>query len=169
MIIGYQIEDKFGRNWHDNIDLAQGPRTVLTENTAVSSLKMLRERYPERGFRMFAVLKDDIVGPFFEWELSASEDQYKVIGISTGHLSEEDKIKLNEMAHNSNCGMVTGRDTGWFIKLYNETEYNTDLFSGFSEQAKKLLDTVYKSGFTMVEFDCDATVYEVFKLFEQID
>lgn len=169
MIIGYQIEDKLGRNWHDNIDHASGPKTVLTENTAVSSLQTLKERYPERGFRMFAVLKDDIVGPFFEWELSASEDQYKVIGISTGHLSEEDKIKLNEMAHNSNCGMVTGRDTGWFIKLYNETEYNTDLFSGFSEQAKKLLDTVHKSGFTMVEFDNDATVYEAFKLFEQVD
>lgn len=169
MIIGYQIEDKFGQNWHDNIDFTEGPRTVLTENTAVSSLQMLRERYPDRGFRMCAVLKGDIVGPYFEWELSASEDQYKVLGINTGHLSEEDKTKLNEMAHNSNCGMVTGRDTGWFIKFYNEPEYNAGLFSGFSEQTKKLLDSVYKSGFLMVELDTDATVYDAFKLFEEVE
>ncbi|CAM2867899.1 hypothetical protein VIMY103929_07540 [Vibrio mytili] len=30
MIIGYQIEDKHGRNWHDNIDRADNPCTVLS-------------------------------------------------------------------------------------------------------------------------------------------
>ena len=41
MIIGYQIEDKHGRNWSDNLDRSDNPRTVLSEQSAIVELKKI--------------------------------------------------------------------------------------------------------------------------------
>jgi hypothetical protein len=93
-----------------------------------------------------------------EQELLDSEDQYKTIGISVNHVSEADRESLSELAIDESCGMVLERDTGWFIKLYDESDSNNR--HSISDDLKSLLESCLSAGYRMVEIDCDAKIYE---------
>jgi len=46
-----------------------------------------------------------------------TEDVYQVVALSTAHLSDEDMAVLEQAAGQD---MITKRDTGFFVKLYEE-------------------------------------------------
>jgi hypothetical protein len=95
-------------------------------------------------------------------ELKRSDDQYKVIGISTGHLPESDMKRLTEMGEDADVTMVLSRETGVFVKLY-ASEVPRDLvldYPGLSETFYHVLGLARDAGFGMVEFDADATAYD---------
>ena len=165
MIIGYQIVDKNGRNWHDNIDQVDNPRTVLSEESAITELKQLRRTRPERGFAMLAVLDGDIEHPFFEWSLAATRDQYKTLCINAAHIPYEEHEALSRLGDDSDCNMIFRRDTGWFIKLYDEAEYNNN-YEGLGEAFSNILNAALKAGYRMIEIDLDGLVHEEFPVFE---
>lgn len=165
MIIGYQIEDKHGRNWHDNIDRADNPRTVLSEQSSIEELKKQQKMRPERDFRMIAVLEGDIDHPFFEWSLTAANDQYKALGVSVCHIPLDEHDALNKLAGDPDCNMIMGRDTGWFIKLYDEIESNLG-YNGLGEEFHNILVSAVKAGYRMLEIDTDAQVHDEFPTFE---
>lgn len=92
-------------------------------------------------------------------EMQEASDQYACIAISTNALTEADKGRLSIIAGN---GMVFERSTGFFIKLYEETEYVLDMLGslpGGVHNIDKLLLNAHKAGYRMVEFDCDAELY----------
>jgi hypothetical protein len=97
-------------------------------------------------------------------ELLASKDTYKVISISTSHISNEDRIKLDVYSNDKNCNMIMNRDSGWFIKLYDDESANEE--HGLSAPLTTLLNVCLNLGFRMIEFDCDATVYESLASFD---
>jgi hypothetical protein len=96
--------------------------------------------------------------------LSNVDDQYRVIGVSTAHLSESDRSMLETLSTNPDCNMVMGQESGWFIKLYEEPENNTG-YAGMSDNFHQLLNKVHESGYRMVEFNCDADVHEALPTF----
>ena len=98
--------------------------------------------------------------------LNATEDQYRVIGISTDHLSREDRDYLESLAKDPAIGMVMGRDTGWFLKLYEDLDLNLD-YPAMSPSLQAIITCVHMAGFRMIEFDCDATSYEVWEMHEE--
>ncbi|HAS6975738.1 TPA: hypothetical protein I7297_15270 [Vibrio parahaemolyticus] len=164
MIIGYQIEDKHGRNWHDNIDRADNPCTVLSEQSVIKELKILQKTRPERDFRMIAVLEGDIEYPFFEWSLTAANDQYKTLGVSICHIPLDEHEALNELSYAPDCNMIMGRNTGWLIKLYDEPENNLG-YNGMGEEFHNILVSAVKAGYRMIEIDADAQVHDQFPIF----
>lgn len=83
------------------------------------------------------------------------QDTYKAIAISTSHLTQDDKDKLTNTAE-SDCGMIVERDTGYFIKLYDEVEYTRNLIDNLSQGAQDVIMACHDGGFTMIEFDRDA-------------
>lgn len=96
-------------------------------------------------------------------QLKASQDQYSTICISTAHVSKEDRTKLSRMCFDPNCNMIMKRDTGWFVKLYDEAEDND---YDVSEDLKALFYYCVEAGFRMIEFDCDAEIYGFFTRYE---
>ena len=112
MIIGYQIEDNKGRNWHDNIDKTDNPRTVLTEVSALEHLANLHKTRPERGYRMIAVVQGEIDAPFFEDVLSATTDQFKAIGVSTSHIPPAQWDVLEKLSQDPEENMIMSRASG---------------------------------------------------------
>lgn len=83
------------------------------------------------------------------------EDKYQCIGVSTSHLTSDDKDKLSLTA-DGECNMIMERDTGFFIKLYEETEYTHNLCDNLSQEAQDVIMACHAAGFRMIEFDCDA-------------
>ena len=88
------------------------------------------------------------------YSLERHTDQYKCIAISTIHLTDEDIDKLGAASVSSN--MITERDTGFFIKLYDKAEHNQNLCDNLSESAQGIIMTAFEQGFRMIEFDSDA-------------
>ena len=100
-------------------------------------------------------------------ELISSDDQYKCIAISTIHLNEHCKSALSALAAHTN--MVFERDTGWFVKLYDELEYNLEMPNSACYELGEIpsqLATIYSAalsaGYRMIEFDSEAEAYNGF-------
>jgi hypothetical protein len=96
--------------------------------------------------------------------LLASKDTYNVISISTSHISNEDRIRLDVYSNDKTCNMIMNRDSGWFIKLYDDESANEA--HGLSAPLTTLLNVCLNLGFRMIEFDSDATVYEALTCFD---
>ena len=79
-------------------------------------------------------------------------EQYKTLCISTGDLGVQDLHNLKHI----DSQMVMERDTGFFIKLYDEEEYNMDEFQGLDWKTKVIINAARDAGFRMIEIDCDA-------------
>lgn len=107
-------------------------------------------------------------------ELQSTDDQYKCIGINTVHLSENDIKYLEQCAENdksitigkTDFAFVTSRQEGFFIKCYS------DEYQEFSPELDLPCDELFNivkvailAGFHMIEFDCDATVYDTLSTF----
>ena len=98
-------------------------------------------------------------------------DQYKALALSTGHLRQEDKQILTNMAFNT--GMITERDTGWFIKLFelmgNIAESASvweENYPFISEHLRHIFMGAYLAGYRMIEFDSDADTIEGLIVYE---
>lgn len=153
MILGYQVQDIQGNNWG-----GRASNMVLTEATAIRDIKEARKQQPTNGYGLIAILSNDIDEPVFEELFTATPDQYKVIVVSVSHLTQDDQDALEVLVNDTNCNMVMGRTTGWFVKLYEEVEYEIEN-NGFSDSLKSILSKAHKAGFRMVEFDSDGSCY----------
>lgn len=83
-------------------------------------------------------------------------DYYSVVAISTEHITEDDSEKLANMSQNNN--MIMNRDTGFFIKLYqDEVDFDglTLSLEGHSDSVKNIIRWAHNKGFQMIELDCD--------------
>lgn len=80
----------------------------------------------------------------------ASIESYKVVSLSTGHMSHEDSQKLDLIARTS--GMVHARDSGFFIKLYADNLENNYIES-CSKAFNEVIKFAFNNGFEMIEFD----------------
>lgn len=92
-------------------------------------------------------------------------DTYQVIALSTGHLTEQDRDRLRKTCNDQDNNMVLCRDTGFFIKLYEELSPE-DLPSWYSETLKRLILAIHRQGYRMIEFDSDAPVLDAFPVYE---
>ncbi|MCQ1058385.1 hypothetical protein LRP52_23970 [Photobacterium sp. ZSDE20] len=81
------------------------------------------------------------------------QETYTTVVISTSHISEEDSKQLGIIA-DEECSLVAGRDTGFFVKLYQEPEDN--FREVFSDSLNDLLTEAARQGFRCIEFDRDA-------------
>jgi len=97
--------------------------------------------------------------------LISTSDQYKTLCVSTSHLTRTDMQALEVLANDIDCNMIAGRDTGWFVKLYEEPQYNKE-YSGCSEYFHHILITSLNNGYRMIEFDGQAEQYDDFPLFD---
>ena len=82
-----------------------------------------------------------------------SIEEYKVLVLSTEHLTQDDFDILDGMIFTN---MVMSRDTGYFVKLYSEQCYNTDAYEALSPSFAKIVQYASDNKFGMIEFDSDA-------------
>lgn len=99
--------------------------------------------------------KGRITYPFVE--LSVTSDAYKCIGISTKHLTKVCIESLNIASDDSENNMVMARDSGFFIKLYDEEEYNEKM--PLSSNLLNIIKQCHLAKYRMIEFDADAETY----------
>lgn len=98
-------------------------------------------------------------------ELTSTRDQYKVIGVSTAHLTTSDMLELTAISFSdTGNSMVFSRDSGFIQKLFKEQEYNTN--PSMSDSYNHILKTIHEAGFLMVEFDSAAEIHSCFQEFE---
>ncbi len=108
-------------------------------------------------------------------------ETYTVLAISTSHMTKKDNDVLHSITHRHPHGldhpfanMVMNRDTGYFMKLYDEADLNDltlhpkviDEGMRFSPALQKVIMYAHSEGHRMIEFDCDAPEYpELFETF----
>lgn len=159
MIIGYQVMNTVtGEHWNDRPSFE-----ILSERTAIQEFKDARES-GVKGWLLSPILPGDIEKPTFEYDLLNTDDQYKCIGISTGHLTPHDIEQLRHLAARDDFQMVMERDTGFMVKLHEESEYFAD--DPYSDNLLGILMSVHQAGYRLVEFDSDATIMPDMEFFE---
>jgi len=80
--------------------------------------------------------------------------EYKTVALSTSILSEKDYNELRILGRARSCGMIMGRDTGVFVKLYYDTDLNR--YEWLSDELHKIFDQALEAGYQMIEFDVSA-------------
>lgn len=88
---------------------------------------------------------------------------YKVLVLSTGHLTESDSRVLSSLAKTDS--MIAERDTGYFLKLYvpeGPNDHNYRL--GMSPDFHRIVAYATAKGFLMIEFDRDAAPVAEFSM-----
>jgi hypothetical protein len=102
-------------------------------------------------------------------ELQQTEDQYKIIGVSTCHIMAADASRL-EYVRQEGSNMILVRDTGAFVKLYPDVDGEVRNLEedcpGFSDAFYNVLRLAKEAGYSMIEFDSDATEYESLSSFD---
>ncbi|RYZ90479.1 MAG: hypothetical protein EOP04_03820 [Proteobacteria bacterium] len=96
-------------------------------------------------------------------EDSKVDESYRAFAISTIHISEKDCQLLSDRA--KDASLVTERECGYFVKLDRDNKginYHLDMSDEYNHIIKYALD----SGYSLVEIDRDASVYERFKAFD---
>lgn len=98
-------------------------------------------------------------------------ETYKVMVVYTGHITKDDNDLLHSLTHRHPHAlehplrnMIMDRDTGYFIKLYDELELN--LCPEHSSSFNKLIKWAFNNGFRMIEIDCDGPAYDMFETFD---
>lgn len=84
------------------------------------------------------------------------KEEYKCTAVNTGVLTAADKHMLG--IESTRYGMILERDTGWFMKLFEEHEYMVEQAQKFGERAMGIIIAAHMSGYRMIEFDIDANV-----------
>ena len=92
---------------------------------------------------------------------------YAVAALNTAHLAEGDHGALSRAGTTMTDGMVFERETGYFIKLYDQLEQN--LRTGFSPTLRRIVADLHGKGYRMLEFDTDAPVIDVYPTPEGVD
>ncbi len=152
-IIGYQVQNHNGEQW-----AKRSSQEVLTENTALTDLQEAKEKRPGERWGLIAISCGDIREPSLEAPLSSTAEQYRVLMVSTAHLSKSDCVAIQKLAEDCKCNMIMGRDTGWYVKLFDDPTSNQD-YEGMSENFHTLLRAVLAAGFMMIEFDSAAGIH----------
>ena len=80
-------------------------------------------------------------------------ETYTVIALSTSHIKDEDRYWLSYLADKKE--MIFERDTGYFIKFYEELELN-DYIWEIRPHLRTLITWCHNKGFRMLELDRDA-------------
>lgn len=81
------------------------------------------------------------------------QEQYKVVCISTGDIHESDMDVLAGISVNSD--MVANRESGFFVKIYDDAESNDLEYGELSGVARDIIEAARELGFTMIEISCD--------------
>lgn len=89
-------------------------------------------------------------------------ESYRVLVLSTNHLTEKDSEILEGLVEND--GMVMSRYTGFFVKLYSEDGeedgkariHNCREEQGLSKDFASIMEYAAEMGYRGVEFDRDA-------------
>lgn len=89
--------------------------------------------------------------------MGQSSDAYNCIGISTAHLSEQAMDDLTTLAETE---MAFARDTGWFLKLYDDVESNDTMMRNACDELQNIVTLANLSEYRMIEFDSDAAYYD---------
>lgn len=95
--------------------------------------------------------------------MGQSGDAYNCIGMNTSHLSTLAQSDLNGLANTSE--MIFARDTGWFVKLYDNVEDNNNMFKD-SPELQHIAELALTAEYRMIEFDGDAAYYPGLKQFD---
>ena len=85
-------------------------------------------------------------------------EQYRCVALSTAHIKKVDLMALDRQSEDEQ--MVLVRDTGYFIKLYEEEDYNCH--SSYSLRLNVLIRKAHMAGFRMIELDRDAPILDNF-------
>lgn len=159
MIIGYQVISSSGELFN------KGPENlILSEATA--KMQMIKAKENGLSYRVVAIFSGQIENPIFEIPLLSSIEQYKVLSVSTVHLSPLDRELLDDLSEDALFSdMYFRKDTGWFVRQKKNQRY-FDSMNQMSTSLKSILTSVFESGYCMVEFDCDALEYRCFKTFK---
>lgn len=104
--------------------------------------------------------------PITEFRMSA--DQYKVICVCTAHVRAADFDVLAKLADADDTIMI--RNTGALVKVYerepDDASELEDDYPGLSDAFYKVMAHARAAGFTAVEFDCDATIYNTLPTYD---
>ena len=95
-------------------------------------------------------------------------ERYMAVAMSTGHLAPKDFEILDEMVELKRSSRVLKREYGYFIKLAgpaHQTDF--DLIPEASDELNRIIVWAKASGFSLIEFDSDATRIEGFQFFEE--
>lgn len=92
-------------------------------------------------------------------------EAYRVLAVSTGHITEQDNLLLQAAADDPDETMVMGRKTGYFIKLY-AGDSPLNYRHGYSEALNRLIRLAHEAGFQMIELDCDASLIDGLDVFD---
>ena len=95
---------------------------------------------------------------------SSPIEEYKVVAMSTAHLTEEDRDALVDAA-NDGDQMVLQSQNDFFIKL-NTEESQSNYRHGHSETIKDIIRWAHQSGYRMIEFQCSGQVLPQFPVFD---
>jgi hypothetical protein len=98
-------------------------------------------------------------------ELATSLDRFRAICVSTAHITQADNDRLARMAANVS-GMVSARECGFWVKLYDEHAMNAATFEDFSPDFQRLMWVAIAAGFRMIELDSDAATYNHLATFD---
>lgn len=97
-----------------------------------------------------------------ETEISTPEN-YRVVVMSTAHLTESDNETLTTCASNG-VQAVLHKQSGFIVTVYENDTYNERMFG--SETLKNIILWAKNAGFSKIEFNCDANVLPQFPAFE---
>jgi hypothetical protein len=145
-VLGLKIEvyikggDIANLSWNDTVEILKSRGVITCDQTGS--------------------LNNDVISSLVD-----AVDQYKTLCVSTAHLTPDDMEAIEVLAKDIDCNMITGRDTGFFVKLYEEPEYNKE-YSGCSDHFHHILISAFNNGYRMVEFDSQAEKYDYFPLFD---
>jgi len=90
--------------------------------------------------------------------MSQINEEYKCLCLSTSHMTKVDENTLRCMINASETNMATKRDTGFFVKLYEDQVSNLDSWVGMGADFHAAMNYALEEGYRLIEFDCDAQV-----------
>lgn len=135
------------------LDITQGEEGVWTSNPYASS--KTASDYISLDIMQFNYLNQEVIMKKENFE------SYRCLCLSTAHLTKNDVGVLEELAGKKADQMIFERDSGFFIKLYEESEYNQR--EGMSAGYHKIIEYALAKGFRMIEFDCDVEALDIFE------
>ena len=96
--------------------------------------------------------------PVIPPESLSDVEVYRCAALSSAHLGPDDRRALTRYVESGAEQMVTERDTGFFVKLYEEWACNAEaaFMRALSKRTRALIQALHRAGFRLIEFDGDA-------------
>lgn len=93
-----------------------------------------------------------------------TDETYTCLCVSTGHLTETDAKVMEAYANDRLNWMVTSREPGFFMKLYDNREGNH--YAELSDTANDLIAYAFDKGHRLIEIDRDGPVLDGVPVFD---